>query len=286
VWGVDANKKVYVYDAGGTLLGSWTAGSLPQNAQVQGIATDGTTIWIVDAAQDKVFRYTNAASRVSGSQNAAASFSLNKNNKNAKDIVTDGTYLWVVEDSSTDKVFKYTLSGSLVGSWTISGGGGSPTGITIDTTSVSDVWIVDSATDRVYQYTAAASRPSGSQSAATSFPLAAGNTNPQGIADPPAAPGAFSFAPPAPKKLGAAAISALARSTAIQGATTRPPQKPVLASPARFIVAASPPQSPLQAIDKAVTELFDADSLPHNFFRNCGQTMDFGPLLDVGYACI
>jgi hypothetical protein len=37
----------------------------------------------------------------------------------------------------------------------------------------------------VYQFTAAASRTSGSQSPAVSFALAAGNTNPQGIADPP-----------------------------------------------------------------------------------------------------
>ena len=38
----------------------------------------------------------------------------------------------------------------------------------------------------MYQYTAAASRTSGSQAAAATFALAAGNTNPQGIADPPA----------------------------------------------------------------------------------------------------
>jgi hypothetical protein len=57
---------------------------------------------------------------------------------------------------------------------------------------VSDIWIVDSGTDRVHQYTAAA-RMSGSQLAATSFALNAGNSNPQGIADPPTkvmAPGA------------------------------------------------------------------------------------------------
>jgi hypothetical protein len=46
--------------------------------------------------------------------------------------------------------------------------------------------MVDNATDRVYQFTAAATRTSGSQSPAASFALAAGNTNPQGIADPPA----------------------------------------------------------------------------------------------------
>ncbi len=187
VWSVDANRKVYVYNTSGGLLGSWTAGTLASNATVEGITTNGTDVWIVDARSDKVYKYTGAASRISGSQNAASSFTLNINNRSPKDIVTDGTYLYVVNDSTTDKVFKYTLSGSLVGSWTMSGGGGSPTGITLDPSNVSHLWVVDSATDRVYQYDGAASRTSGSQTPSTSFALAAGNTNPQGIADPPPA---------------------------------------------------------------------------------------------------
>jgi sugar lactone lactonase YvrE len=187
VWVVDANKKVYVYNTSGGLLGSWTAGSLTGNAIVEGVATDGADIWIVDAKQDKVFRYTGAASRLSGSQNAASSFSLNSGNKDPKDIVTDGTSLWVVNSSTTDKVFKYTLAGSLLGSWTIDAANSSPTGITLDPTNVAHLWIVDNGTDRVYQYDNAASRTSGSQSASTSFALAAGNTNPQGLADPPGA---------------------------------------------------------------------------------------------------
>ncbi|MEX2140633.1 MAG: S8 family serine peptidase [Pirellulales bacterium] len=187
-WVLDANKRVYVYSDRGALLGSWSAhSSLAANAIVEGIATDGTDVWIVEAKSDRVYRYPGAASRLSGIHNATSSFPLNRNNRNAKDIVTDGTHLWVVDNSSTDKVLKYTLTGSLVGSWTISSGGGSPTGITIDPSNVSDIWIVDNVSDRVYQFTAAASRTSGSQSPFTSFALAAGNTNPQGIADPPAA---------------------------------------------------------------------------------------------------
>jgi hypothetical protein len=185
VWIVDANRKVYVYNRSGGLVGSWTAGTLPSNATVEGIATNGTDVWIVDARGDRVYRYAGAASRLSGTQNAASSFSLNSGNRSPKDIVTDGSSLWVVNDNSTDKVFKYTVAGSLQGSWTITAGGGKPTGITIDPTYVSDIWIVDSAADRVYQYAGAASRTSGSQSAVSGFALAPGNTNPQGIADPP-----------------------------------------------------------------------------------------------------
>lgn len=194
VWSVDANRKVYVYNTSGGLLGSWTAGTLASNATVEGITTNGTDVWIVDARSDKVYKYTGAASRLSGSQNAASSFTLNISNRSPKDLVTDGTYLYVINDSSTDKVFKYTLSGSLVGSWTMSGGGGSPTGITLDPSNVSHLWVVDNATDRIYQYDAAVSRTSGSQTPSTSFALAAGNTNPQGIADPPPASASLSDA--------------------------------------------------------------------------------------------
>jgi sugar lactone lactonase YvrE len=186
VWVVDANRIVYVYSAAGALLGSWSSG-LNSSAQVEGIATNGTDIWLLDNKQDKVFKYTGAASRLSGSQSAASSFSLNSSNSNGKGIVTDGTSMWVVDDgSSTDKVFKYTLTGSLLGSWTIDSGNSHPTGLTINPASVSDIWIVDNVTLKVYQYAAAASRTSGSQNAAATFALAAGNTNPQDIADPPA----------------------------------------------------------------------------------------------------
>jgi hypothetical protein len=187
LWVLDANKNVYVYSPSGGLFGSWTAGSLNLSAQVEGITTNGTDVWLLDNKQDKVFKYTGAASRLSGSQNAASSFNLNSGNSNGKGMVTDGTSLWVVNDGSPDKVFKYTLTGTLLGSWTIDAANASPTGLTINPANVSDIWVVDNGTDKVYQYTAAASRTSGSQNAAATFALAAGNTNPQDIADPPPA---------------------------------------------------------------------------------------------------
>jgi sugar lactone lactonase YvrE len=187
-WVVDANRNVYVYSPGGTLLGSWSAGGLSSSATLTGIATNGTDIWLVDSDTDKVYKYAGAASRLSGSQSAASGFSLVSGRKNGdtnpQDIVTDGSSFWVV-DGSAHKVFKYTLSGSLLGSWAIDPADAHPTGITINPNNVSDIWIVDNGTDKVYQYIGAASRTSGSQNAAASFALAAGNTNPQGIADPP-----------------------------------------------------------------------------------------------------
>jgi hypothetical protein len=186
VWVVDANKKIYVYNDSGVLLGSWTAGSVAFNATIEGITTNGTDVWLVDARQDRVYRYANAASRLLGTQNATSSFALNSDNLNPKDIVTDGVDLWVVNDSTTDKIFRYTLTGALVGSWTIDTANKAPTGLTIDPSAASQsIWIVDNGTDRLYEYTNSRSRNFGSQPAAVSFALASGNKNPQGISDPP-----------------------------------------------------------------------------------------------------
>jgi hypothetical protein len=191
-WVIDSNKTVYVYNATtGALLGSWQASGL---TTPQGITTDGIHVWIIDSGSDKVFKYNNAASRLTGSQAANSSWSLNNKNKNSTDLVTNGTHIWTLESSGTDKVFKYTTAGTLVGSWTIAAANSTPTGLTINPANVSDIWIVDSGTDKVYQYAAAVTRSSGSQSFSASFNLAATNTNAEGIADPPP-PGTLAIEP-------------------------------------------------------------------------------------------
>ena len=140
-----------------------------------------------------MFRFSGAtagtgASRLSGTQSPVSSFALNTSNLNPKDIVTDGTSLWVVNDAASgDRVFKYDLAGTMLSNWVIDAANTSPTGITLDPSNVGNLWIVDNGTDRIYQYNAAASLPTSSTArpASTSFALSANNTNPQGIADPP-----------------------------------------------------------------------------------------------------
>jgi hypothetical protein len=237
VWVVDANKTVYVYDNHGVLQGSWSAGGLSSHAQLTGIATNGTDLWLVDSSADKVYRYAGAAGRLSGSQNAASSFSLNRSDSNPQDIVTDGTSLWVV-DGSALKVFKYTLSGSLLGSWSIDPADAHPTGITINPANVSDIWIVDNGTLKVYDYTAAAGRTSGSQGAAATFALNPSDTNPQGIADPP--PADTLLTPAAPPL-----------------ALSQPPTAPLSVVPAGGVGAA-----PSLALRDAAFALLARESLP------------------------
>ncbi len=186
-WVVDANLNVYVYDTSGNALGSWYASSIGTKSQLQGIATDGSDIWLVDDKFNMVHRFADATSFNSGNHSPTSSFELTTGNKKPRGIVTDGDYIWVVNDAKNDKVFKYTVDGTFVGSWKLNtSGASSPTGIAIDPTGDSQsIWIVDSGTDRVYEYSNARDKTGGKKAASDSFALAAGNDNPQGIADPP-----------------------------------------------------------------------------------------------------
>lgn len=238
VWVLDGKKIVFVYNASGTLLGSWTTTS-PKTPT--GIATNGTDLWIVDKGNDRVYYYAGAASRLTGSATATSSFALGSGNTTPEGITTNGTTLWVVNSATTDKVFVYTTAGALQGSWTI--GNTTPTGLTIDPSGTSQsLWIVDSGTDRVYEYTNARSRISGSQAAATSFALAAGNTSPQDIADPrtflTATTAAASSAPfiPLPTRLGDARRDFIAK-VVLAYSESRPTDRSGTAATIRQLVA-------------------------------------------------
>jgi hypothetical protein len=181
-WVVDAGGDVFVYDNTGRSLGQWA----PQNiGKPEGIAVWGSNLWVVDPTTDRVYFFAGGANLRSGRINPTSSFALNGGNLNATDVVTDGSHLWVVNDTvGVDSVFRYSTTGALEGSWQLDSTNPSPTGITLDPNSVGHLWIVDASTDSVYQYDNATSRTSGSQTVSATFPLAAGNTNPQGIADP------------------------------------------------------------------------------------------------------
>jgi hypothetical protein len=100
-------------------------------------------------------------------------------------LLDDGVDYTNDDGASTDTVFRSSLGGSLIGSWTIDPANTHPTGITLNPNMVGDLWIVDSGTLKVYQYAGATWRTGGSQTAAATFALAASDTNPQDIGDPP-----------------------------------------------------------------------------------------------------
>ena len=193
LWVIDANQFVYVYTSAGVLEGSWRAAGMPWNALPEGIATDGTNIWIVDNRSDRVFYYPAAASRLSGSQSPRTNFALAIGNNQPRDIVygfQNGlAYLWTVnDDPKLDRVFRYTLNtqGVTVGSvsWMLGPFVVTPTGITVDPSNATmDIWVVDDTFDAVITYRSG--RTLVAPAPASQIPLPSGNTSPQGIADPP-----------------------------------------------------------------------------------------------------
>ncbi|MEY3456890.1 MAG: hypothetical protein RL215_47 [Planctomycetota bacterium] len=196
LWVLDSSRRVFVYDNAGALQGSWTAVFSFTAVDVTGIATDGTHIWITDRFNDRIHYFANAATRLSGEQISNASWLVNRSNLNATDIVfgTQGglRYLWVTDDSTIDRVFRYTLrtdntsSSSGVVFWSLNSGNLSPTGIALDPSNGSmDIWISDSSSDRVYRYANGRTLTSPLLTSSFSLATAAGNSNPQGIADPP-----------------------------------------------------------------------------------------------------
>jgi CSLREA domain-containing protein len=183
LWVVDADKNVYVYAASGSLLGSWPAGNLNQP---QDITTNGTDIWIVDNATDRVYRYANAAKRRSGSQTPLDSFALDCQDNHPSGIVTDGKTLWVTDDfNHKNNVFVYSTAGTRLGAWLLDPANDSPSGITLNPGGGTDLWVVDRHDAVVYHYAGATTRRTGNQTASDSFTLAAKDQHPEGIADPP-----------------------------------------------------------------------------------------------------
>ena len=182
VWVIDNNDQVYVYDANGLPLGQWFAAGL---SGPEGIATDDSDLWIVDRRLDRVLYYSGGASITAGNFSATSSFALANGNRNPQGITTDGNSIWVVDAAGKkDRVFKYSITGNLLGNWQLPNNNSNPAGITIDPNNVNDIWIVDRGNQQVFQYFDAAHRTSGSPQSNATWALAAGNTNPRGIADP------------------------------------------------------------------------------------------------------
>jgi hypothetical protein len=182
LWVVDKDTRVYVYDtSNGSLLGDWKAKG---TKHPEGIATDGTDLWIVDDHSDRIYYYAAGAAHRLGSQDPTSYFSLANDNNNPSGLATNGSMLWVT-DRSRDSVYVYDISGALMGQWELDPGNGYASGIAINPPNGPDIWVVDRSDDSVFHYPGAVTRLTGSQTAASVFELHSDNKHPEGIADPP-----------------------------------------------------------------------------------------------------
>lgn len=183
LWIVDAvGRAVETRSPDGWKYGAWHALDM---YDPQGIATDGTDIWIVDRMLRSVLKYDGAASLREGTVTADSTFELVSENMSPTGMATDGHTLWITDDR-VDSVFLYdAATGEFLGSWALDLENADPIGITNDPTGASDsIWILDYADKLVYEYANAAAIVAGTAAVVGTFALAEGNDRPMGIVDP------------------------------------------------------------------------------------------------------
>ena len=156
VWVADfADNKVYAYRLSDGGRQDGTGGQQnkefdfnSENADPQGIWSNGATMWVADFEDDKLYAY-----RLSdGGRLPPKEFSLDPDNSSARGIWSDGTIVWVAD--LDDKLYAYVLDGGArYGDRdfdTLSDAGNEgPTGIWSDGAAM---WVADKDNDKVYAY--------------------------------------------------------------------------------------------------------------------------------------
>ena len=136
-----------------------------------GMWSDGTTMWVVDFAGEKVYAY-----RLSdGVRETAKEFNLHSDNANATSIWSDRTTMWVT-DITHDKLFAYALDGGARQTsreFDLNSRNGGAQGIWSDNTTM---WVADYS-GKVYAYLLAG----GTRQDTKEFDLDAANDSPTDI---------------------------------------------------------------------------------------------------------
>ena len=123
-----------------------------------------TTLYVVDDADDTVYRYSSVGQYFGTS-------TLSAGNSDAKGITTDIRRFWST-DVQDDRVYKYDSDLSSLADWTLAAANGQGHGITTDGC---DIWTVDhQGTQKVYKYTM-------NGSSTSDFPLTADNAHATGL---------------------------------------------------------------------------------------------------------
>ena len=78
----------------------------PDNDGPWSIWSDGTTMWVLDQGDDKLYAYTLSG----GARDTSKEFDLHSENGSPWGIWSDGTTMWVADEGDR-KLYAYTLSG-------------------------------------------------------------------------------------------------------------------------------------------------------------------------------
>ena len=142
------------------------------NGDGYGTWSDGTTMWVVDRIDAKLYAYTLSG----GARDTAEEFDLHTDNDDPTGIWSDGTTIWV-DDAIDGKLYAYALSGGTRNTdkeFALDSANGNPTDIWSDETTV---WVADITDDKLYAYTL----DGGARDSAKEFSLHTDNGSPDGL---------------------------------------------------------------------------------------------------------
>ena len=121
------------------------------NTDPSGLWSDGTTMWVADTDDDKLYAYNLSTKAKDSAKDFNTLAAAGNNSPNG--IWSDGTTMWIA-DFSDDKLYAYNLSTKARDSGkdfnTLTGAGNnSPNGIWSDGTTM---WVTDAVDDKLYAY--------------------------------------------------------------------------------------------------------------------------------------
>ena len=147
------------------------------NGNPTGIWSDGTTMWVVDELDDKIFAYTmDPEGDDHGDRDTSKEFNLDNDNSNPFSVASDGTTMWVA-DNTDNKLYAYTLSTGAYDSSkeiTLNSNNTAPWATWTDGTTM---WVADASDRKLYAYTLS----NGDRDSSKEFNLASGNNSPRGM---------------------------------------------------------------------------------------------------------
>ena len=144
------------------------------NGSAVGVWSDGTTVWVSDQGDDKLYAYTLA----DGTRDTSKEFSTHSDNATPSGIWSNGTTIWVA-DAVDGKFYAYTLAGRARDSGKDFNMAGAPANVLPlgIWSNGATMWMADNRDDKLYAYTLSG----GARDTGKEFSLHSDNDKPRGI---------------------------------------------------------------------------------------------------------
>ena len=198
MWVADsADDKLYAYALSGGARQDGTGGATDlefaladssanpttdDNGDPSGLWSNGTTMWVADSADGKVYAYAlSDGTRQDGAGGTTdLELDLHSDNGSPSGIWSNGLNIWVA-DSADDKLYAYSLSGRTRKAhldFDLHADNANPAGIWSDGLNI---WVADSADGKLYAYKSTGGSDFGTRDSARDFTLTPNNDGPRGL---------------------------------------------------------------------------------------------------------